>query len=464
MILQLTDNSKKEWREFGRSEPFAKCREKLLLWGGYSLEQIRNEGLSVSIGSIESKDEDFSPKNLFSIEKTGSNNPLIKTHNLMGFLEIDDNLQIQITSRFDSNEKNYFLHYLLQKVFNVSLLNKTRTSKESLYDLLYYVFPYYLNAACKQGIFRKYTNIDCNDANVKGPIDVARHIRVNVPFNGKIAYRKREYATDNYITQLVRHTIEFIRARKGGKAILNGGKKDETRKNVERIIAVTESYNRNDRSYIISKLKTPVTHPYYTAYETLRKICLMILAHKKLNCGTDNVKMRGILFDGASLWEEYLNVILSSRDAFGRDLLHPNNRTGAYKQYLFENNKREIYPDFIYKPVNDGNVISSGTAILDAKYKRTKSNDIDREDAFQMISYMSRFKASHSYLIYPRKDGENLLGDSFVVLNHPELTVHKIGFRIPSYSNEATFEEFSEKMKDSEDDLINSLKEHLENP
>ena len=462
MILQLTDNSKKGWQEFGCSEPFAKYREKLLLWGGYSLEQMRNEGLSVPIGSIESKDEDFSPKNLFSIEKPGANNPLIKTHNLMGFLEIDDNLQIQITSRFDSNEKNYFLHYLLQKVFNVSLLNKTRTSKESLYDLLYYVFPYYLNAACKQGIFRKYTNIDCNDANVKGPIDVARHIRVNVPFNGKIAYRKREYATDNYITQLIRHTIEFIRARKGGKAILNGGEKDETRKNVERIIAVTGSYNRNDKSYIISKSKTPVTHPYYTAYEPLRKICLMILAHKKLNCGTDNVKMRGILFDGASLWEEYLNVILSSRDAFGRELLHPNNRTGAYKQYLFENNKREIYPDFIYKPVSDGNVISSGTAILDAKYKRTKLNDIDREDAFQMISYMSRFKAAHSYLIYPRKYDENLLGDSFVVVNNPNLTVHKVGFIIPSYDNETTFEKFSEKMKKSEGDLINSLKEYLE--
>lgn len=464
MILSLKDNSKEQWRDVSPIESFKTYEANLRLWGGYSLEELKEEGVVVPIGFFGAKENESERKNLFFIKKPKSDNPCIVTRNYMGFIEIADNLQVQITSRFDLNEKNYFLHYLLQKVFNVFLLKKTRTAKESFYDLLYYVFPYYLNAACKQGIFRKYTNAKYNDTNIKGPIDFVRYIRDDIPFNGKIAYSSREFSTDNYITQLIRHTIEFIRTRKDGECVLNGGKRDDTRKNVESIIAQTKSYNRNERNSIIEKSKTPVTHPYFTAYEPLRKICLLILTYEKMNCGLDNIKMKGVLFDGASLWEEYLNLILSSYDAFGRDVMHPNNRSGAYKQYLFEGNVQDIYPDFIYKPIREDKVVVSANAILDAKYKKTDDGQvIDRADSFQMLSYMLRFGAFHSYLIYPRKSEDSELENDFELKCRPEWKIHKIGFMIPSYSNDTTFEEFSEKMKESETVLINVLKEKLEN-
>ena len=56
--------------------------------------------------------------------------------------------------------------------------------------------------------------------NVWGTIDVQRHIRMNILFNGKVACKTREHSYDNFTTELIRHRIEFIKASEFGSAIL----------------------------------------------------------------------------------------------------------------------------------------------------------------------------------------------------------------------------------------------------
>ena len=74
----------------------------------------------------------------------------------------------------------------------------------------------------RKGIFRQYRRFEYNNANIKGNIDIARHIKLNTPFTGKVAYSTREFTQDNELMQLVRHTIEFIRlSTKNGRRILN---------------------------------------------------------------------------------------------------------------------------------------------------------------------------------------------------------------------------------------------------
>lgn len=36
-------------------------------------------------------------------------------------------------------------------------------------------------------------------------------VKKNTPFIGNIAYSQREYSYDNYLMELVRHTIEFMK-------------------------------------------------------------------------------------------------------------------------------------------------------------------------------------------------------------------------------------------------------------
>lgn len=59
-----------------------------------------------------------------------------------------------------------------------------------------------------------------NDGNVKGTIDVARHITKNTPFIGNIAYSQREFSYDNDLMELIRHTIEYIKRKPYGNHLL----------------------------------------------------------------------------------------------------------------------------------------------------------------------------------------------------------------------------------------------------
>ena len=62
----------------------------------------------------------------------------------------------------------------------------------------------------RKGVYKEYVKRQYNNTNISGTIDVARHVRSNIPFIGNVAYRTREFSYDNKLTQLVRHTIEKI--------------------------------------------------------------------------------------------------------------------------------------------------------------------------------------------------------------------------------------------------------------
>lgn len=83
-----------------------------------------------------------------------------------------------------------------------------------------FLFPYYLKKAMRKGLFKKYIRRRYNDGNVKGTIDISRHIKQNTPFVGNIAYIQREFSFDNSLMELVRHTIEFIKRKPYGNKLL----------------------------------------------------------------------------------------------------------------------------------------------------------------------------------------------------------------------------------------------------
>ena len=86
---------------------------------------------------------------------------MISTGNIMGFVGVNDT-QLDIKSRFaQEDEEDYFLHYILQKVFAINLFDiKHTTNEQRVFDFLLYLFPYYLKKAIAQGLFKKMTHTD----------------------------------------------------------------------------------------------------------------------------------------------------------------------------------------------------------------------------------------------------------------------------------------------------------------
>ena len=313
----------------------------------------------------------------------------IQPTNLVGYVGIEDT-SISIVSRFSDPTKNstdYFLHYLLSKALSINLfnLNHSFSDKDSSFDLLMLLFPFFLKQALAQGVYKEYRGYARNDSNVKGRIDINRHFQLNIPFNGNVAYQSREISYDNAITELIRHTIEFIKTTVLGRQLLNFD--NEMGDCVKEIIAATPSYSRNDRSAIIQANIKPLRHPYFTKYKPLQNLCVRILRHRKIRFGEDDHKIYGILFDISWLWEEYLAKLLP-------EYTHPQNRKRWGAIYLDKNGSLERYPDFYQK--------KSGGIVLDAKYK----NAVDRNDQHQVIAYMYRLQSKYGGFLMPRKEHE----------------------------------------------------------
>ncbi len=390
-----------------------------------------------------------------------------RTSNVMGFVGYGREI-LTINSRFSKDNTDYFFQYLLEKVLDFpSVLDlHTNTDQENrLFNLYLFLFPRYLKSAMRKGAFKTYIHNRYNDSNVKSTIDIARHIRQNTPFSGTVAYHQREFSFDNYLMELIRHTIEFIKNKPFGNKLLSRVK-DE----VESVIKATAKYaHQNRRSVIIENQKKPIRHAYYSEYRELQRLCLLILRHEKHQIGSGKRQIHGILFDGAWLWEEYLNMIIG--DLF----YHPRNKDGWGAQRLFSLKKTNnlvqpkeskiglIYPDFISKD-------SQNRIIADAKYKPAKN--IGNADYFQVLAYMFRFDTKLGYYLYPYSGDESDFGShgsetKELRLNYGstfeknvaprnDVRLIKHGLPIPNQSN--SFEHFKEQMRQSEDRFLDILR------
>ena len=398
-----------------------------------------NPNLLVFPRDLHRYGDEISENNIINIQ-----GDKIATGNIMGFVGVNDT-QLDIKSRFAKDcPQDYFLHYMLRKVFSINLFDiKHTTRQEDIFDFLLYLFPHFLKKALAQGLFKKYRRFEYNDANIRGPIDVNRHIRENIPFRGTVAYLTREHSYDNEVTQLVRHTVEFIRTKEQGSAILNNDL--ETKTCVSQIVMATQTYNVRDRNRVISQNLRPVRHPYYSAYTALQKICLQILRHESIKYGQERDKVYGVLFDGAWLWEEYLNTILKPLG-----FNHPENKKqkGGFRMFEKESdddaiskNSRRLYPDFW-----------KDDFILDAKYKHLH-NGVTREDLYQVVTYMYCKEAKNGGYLFPSESEAN---KSQFQLNGYGGFIHLLPFLIPQLKKD--FSTFSKEIKDVEKTMKGIIK------
>ena len=273
---------------------------------------------------------------------------------------------------------------MLSRVFCGSMLNlPTHPDEEPIWDFLIYLFPFALKRAVRQGIFRTYRTFHRNDDHLRGAIDIPRHIRCNIPFNGKVAYRTREYSGNNHLNHLIRHTIEVLRRNPICSRLLIAD--EEFRSAVRSIVELTPDFNPQDVARVIAKNLRPIRHPFYTEYTLLQTICLKILRHERITYGLADDELTGIVFKAEWLWEEYLaSVLADSR------IKHSHNITRQSPEpiSIYWNGTGPVYPDFF-----------SDKIVMDAKYKH--SDDVQRYDRFQLITYIHIRQAVLGLLLYP---------------------------------------------------------------
>lgn len=446
-------------------------------------DQVLRTLSSVTIGDLMNSDEcdvlvwphsfqddvdEIKDQYIFRIsEKDGRKIDSLTTGNVVGFIG-KENTHIRIHSRFTSDVgkggkvNDYFLYHMLSKVMAANWFNldTSSSSQDSVFDFLLFFFPKLLKEALSQGMYKKYVYHEYNDANVRGVIDINRHIRRNIPANGKIAYRTREFSYDNPMTQLVRHTIEFIRRKSFGKAVLHND--PDTEGCVQQIIQATPTFQPQQRQTVINENLRPVVHPYFTKYAALQTLCLRILRHEKLSYGPANDnKIHGILIDAAWLWEEYVGRVLDEK---GTGLAHYT-RSSCYHLLETSTGKKfqQVIPDYYDE---------ERKLVADAKYiplHRYDHLDAERAAAvyYKTIMYMYRFNTNVGYLFHPcsQEDativitndklshlnvGHNTITTSYRIEDREDCWLHEVGMVIPQIENDKNFSNFKEAMSEVE--------------
>lgn len=429
-LLKIKDNS---WQKKDNLEYVSNLTSRI---ADKTLLQLEREGVFVFPEFVDDA-EDLTREQMI----LQSVNDEYRSGNVMGFLGCGDERLI-IESRF-SGDEDYFFQYLLDRVLdfpNLVNLESDANQDNRLFNFLLFLFPHYLKTAMRKGLFKRYIRHRYNDGNVKGTIDIARHIEKNTPFTGNVAYSQREFSYDNSLMELVRHTIEFIKGKSYGNQLLIKVK-DE----VNLVINATPGYEAYDRQKVIEQNKKhAVRHAYFREYLSLQRLCLLILRHQKHQIGTGSRQIYGILFDGAWLWEEYVNSLIE--DVF----YHPMNKGGKGAQRLFEGNIGLIYPDFISRNTEK-------RMIADAKYKPI--DNIGNRDYLQVLAYMFRFDAKTGYYLYPEAEGTDDLklrmnyGSTYEsnVKPRDDVSITKHGLKIPTEASD--YDGFVVAMKSREEEF-----------
>lgn len=307
------------------------------------------------------------------------------------------NVKLQIQSRMDVNKdkkiaKPYFLSTLLlhdRVKFND---NTIPNSEDELYDyLLLFWFKEQLQNAYLKGFYRKYQRFERNDDRLKGTIDIARHIRMNMgQDNGKIAYSYRENSVNNYLNHLIVAAYEYLKKKYYDLVMENFD-------NIAELKAIIDTL-KNEIGYpsynihtLISKNLKPIAHPYYTEYEDLRKTCLRILRNEGISIfdGDMDETTKGILFYLPDLWEKYLEDTINN--AIDKSSVRVESQCEIKSfGYRGENDKdfsykQKIRPDYVIKDKKDVPFM-----ILDAKFK-PKWEDVLEHKATKISDVLSDY-------------------------------------------------------------------------
>ena len=396
---------------------------------------------------------------------------------------------LEMRSRFDERDKPYFLGTMLASVLQsgelfTTIENNVASGAPDLFGFLSVtLFCSMLKSAHKSGTYKTYVRKEYNDSKLHGAINVPRHIRLNVGRNDAvIAYASRELTYDNELNHLILHTWKFLKEEYASiaNALLYGNNSDD-----ELYGIISELKNMTSATNIrlercAAKCRRPITGPFYTEYEELRKLCLRIISYQnKANIFSgDGENVGGILFYSPDLWEAYLEKIM-------REYMKKCKRKGILKEYeLKPQEKLRVYgedtpsirPDFVICKKTDENELPAPVAVLDAKFRyREKTenppwfaNSDDWGDFGKLLRDMMCFGVNIGGFILPYKEKSDKAESSNTVCVPHGLGVynktHKICtyyMIVPCIRRCVTYREWNAALKESTNRMLESLKDNL---
>ncbi|MDN4051759.1 hypothetical protein QPK32_01500 [Massilia sp. YIM B02763] len=250
--------------------------------------------------------------------------------------------------------------------------------------LIFMMFVQALEKAHLLGLPKAYRSIRHHEHVVRGRIDIPRFIREDLPFAGRVASVAREQLPSQSIIDVLAKAIQVI-DRSGGAGML-------LRIAHVRMKLVSLRRNKAVDAATIRQAKTEkaLANPIFAPYRKVLRLAEVIIQLDSARDAPDgSTGMAGLLVNVAELFEIYVGKLLALHFPEW-SVSSPAIRLHAGRFY-----ERSIIPDIVMAHEDGRRVV-----VLDTKYKRMNflgsgrygMGDVDREDFFQIATYMSHFE------------------------------------------------------------------------
>ncbi|WP_459829236.1 McrC family protein [Campylobacter concisus] len=318
----------------------------------------------------------------------------VQTGNFIGSFS-HNGIDIEINSRFSNKFLERMLNFANDIYVDDVSLGKSIDSKKNLSKIIiYYLFIQTLERAFLLGLPKEYKDKSYHEAKVMGKVDMAKFIKKDIPFAGKISSANRERQDIGDIVLLLHKALKIVQK--------------ESKELIKPVINALNYLNeiREPRlitpNVIHNALNSKALHnPIYTPYKKVLEYAKLIIENEDAGTKSNGKQNFGFLVDVAELFEIYIRKLLQKEF---KDWSAASPTIELYKDKFFA---RKIIPDI---------VMSSGDQVLvfDTKYKRMNMRgkdqyglgDVDRNDFFQINTYMSYYqnqgkKVIAGGLLYP---------------------------------------------------------------
>ena len=371
MAIVINDNF------FGNYEQDKKLQKKEKTEFSLTLsEYVANGGKFLSfLPDSKEKEDEF----IISTKKQ-DDGLYVQTGNFIGSF-IHNGIDIEINSRFSNKFLERMLNFANDIYVDDVSLGKSIDAKKNLSRIvIYYLFIQALERAFLLGLPKEYKDKSYHEAKVMGKVDMAKFIKKDVPFAGKISSTNRERQDIGDIVLLLHKALKIVQK--------------ESKELIKPVINTLSYLNeiREPRlvtpNVIHNALNSKALHnPIYAPYKKVLEYAKLIIENEDSGTKSNGKQNLGFLVDVAELFEIYIRKLLQKE----------------FKDWSVTSPKIELYKDkFFARKIIPDIVMSHGDKVLvfDTKYKRMSMlgkdqyglGDVDRNDFFQINTYMSYYQ------------------------------------------------------------------------
>lgn len=390
--------------------------------------------------------------------------PLITTGNFIGEFTYAGR-SFSIGSRFSDVFLKRMLNFANDIYFdNVDALPLEKLNSTSSFSrlILRYLFVQSLEKAYLLGLPKAYTAIHDDSLSIKGRLNISRFIQQAIPFRGELPTTSREMVEVLDIVDTLFKALQIVERGLAleSKKQTNADALGNVRHVIRHLREARSGKPFTNETLARAKRNKSLQNPMFAPYKNVLRYAEYIILTDSMQQSKSNadVNFSGFLVNVADLFEIYVTKLIK-RSVPECKVHSPEIVIHAGK--FFE---RKIIPDIVVE--DEKNVL-----VFDTKYKRMDfigrsrhgMGDLDREDFFQINTYMAHFANQSEKtliaggLIYPiYNTSQKTLPEEDRWLQSANVRFCVHGIRIPMLKSQD--ERSLEGVIESENELIQFIK------